>query len=143
MIELTWPRYLAALLRIRGLIAEGLPSEADDCNVMGAKHTECSWGLCNHTKEAWPDAEDHLWPDEFLDRGRVAPLYRATRQLCPFDRRDPESHPDHLLNGCFYKCMIFRNKQDPPMTREKALELYDTRIAWVRRMIDADADRNR
>jgi hypothetical protein len=42
------------------------------------------------------------------------------------DRRDGSDG----MNGCFYTCRVFKpKKDDPKMTRELALELYDRRIA--------------
>jgi hypothetical protein len=47
-------------------------------------------------------------------------------QKCPMDRR-PLKSPD--MNGCFYTCRIFNPAKDEPrMTKEAALTLYDARL---------------
>lgn len=132
-INLTDDRYLAALRRIRANIAARSPFTSDDDDTIGNKHTECSWGLCSHRKEDWPCMEDHLWPNQFREQGRVAPLYRKKHQLCPFDRRMTAGTVDDLAmsQGCIYTCRIFRPKKDPKMTRELALELYDQAIERI------------
>lgn len=134
-INLSDDRYLAALKRIRAHIAAGSSFTSDDDDTIGNKHTECSWGLCSDRKEDWPDSEDHLWPDQFVKQGRVAPLYRKKHQLCPFDRRMTASPGTvssiDMMQGCFYTCRIFRPKKDPRMTREQALALYDQAIERI------------
>ena len=100
-LELPWDRYLIALERLKKLIESGEPLVYWDCTAIGAKETHCSWGLGSSDAKMWPDPVDHLWPDEFLSRGRVAPLYRQEDQMCPFDRRT-EGSP----LGCFYRCRL-------------------------------------
>lgn len=119
-IHLSDDRYHAALVRQRDRIAEGIELEAIDSTTPGDKYTHASWGLCSRDAEAWPDREDHLWPDQF-DRGRVAPLYRERHQRCPMDTR-----PDGTL-GCFYDCRILKRKHATP-SREEAVALYDAQI---------------
>ncbi len=121
-IHLSDERYLAALKRMRDLIASGHRFTSHDDDSPGNKSMACSWGLCSDDKEAWPDATDHLWPDEFIARGRVAPLYRQKPHMCPFDTREK-----HTGNGCFYTCLHFKKGVRP--TKEQALELYDRMIS--------------
>jgi hypothetical protein len=124
-IYLSDERYLAALERIRALIASGtVPFSAYDDTTPGNKSTACSWGLCSDDKEAWPDADDHLWPDQFTKHDRVAPLYRRPHHRCPFDTRQNIGPSG---NGCFYTCIHFHNRVTP--TRAMALGLYDEQIA--------------
>jgi hypothetical protein len=124
-LYLSAARYRAALERIRGLIAAGGPLVAEDSTTVGDKYTRCSWGLCSHERAAWPDADDHLWPDLFLEHGRIAPRYRQPGQRCPMDRREA---PDGF-QGCFYTCRIFLpQKGEAPMSQEEALRLYDEQI---------------
>ena len=54
----------------------------------------------------WPDPEMHLWPDQFIERGRIAPLYRQRHHLCPLDMRD-----EGTGNGCFYTCLVFQARK--------------------------------
>ena len=116
-------RYLAALKRIRGLIADGERLVAEDSDVTGDKWTHCSWGLCSMDKKAWPAPEDHLWPDQFEKHGRVAPKYRNEPHKCPMDRRENAGG-----SGCFYDCRVFKRRKDPRVDRETALRLYDAEI---------------
>lgn len=119
-------QYLAALCRIRSQISLGLKLVFWDDETPGCKETHCSWGLCSKNKQQWPDAEDHIWPDQFRSQGRVAPLYTRNDQTCPFDMR---TRPNKSGDGCFWHCRIFQQKQEP--TREEALALYDAEIARV------------
>lgn len=140
-------RYLKALKRIRQQIAEGPELSYYDDTTIGNKDTSATWGLCSSFAEQWPDAEDHLWSDQFRDGGRVAPKYRVRGQSCPFD--DPEdgyARMDNLEDprGCFWRCRVFqaghRGFIGPP-SREEALELYDLAIERARtRMEVADED---
>lgn len=126
-LNLSDERYLAALKRIRALIANGINLVAEDSDVMGDKFTHCTWGLCSDRKSHWPDPEDHLWPDQFVEHGRVAPKYRDTdKQECPLC----VPHEGSGFKGCFYRCRVFQRKMKTP-TREQALRLYDEAIARV------------
>lgn len=125
-IYLPQERYVAALERQRSRIEAGLELAGDDDTTPGCKSTECTWGLCSDEIEAWPDAKDHLWPDDFIKYSRVAPLYREKNQLCPLDRR-PAGNTD--MNGCFYTCMFFKPKKGESLAKEHVLKLYDKRIA--------------
>jgi hypothetical protein len=126
MSDISMPddRYLAALKRQRQRIADGLEFVAIDSEQIGNKFTHASWGLCSEDKEAWPDAEDHLWPDQFRERGRVAPRYREENQPCPFQIAGTPM-------GCFYQCRIFTYGTIGHEDRAAALDLYDQRIAAV------------
>ena len=122
-------RYLAALNRQKTRIEGGLELVAWDDDTPGNKDIHCSWGLCSRDRAAWPDAQDHLFPDDFAQHGRVAPLYRNAPHRCPMDRR---TGPDVGGSGCFYDCRIFRaNNKRPAPTREEAIKLYDEAIAAV------------
>ena len=122
-ISLPNPRYLEALKRQRESIAAGLPFKAVNSEELGEKFVDCSWGLCSRAKEAWPEPNDHLWPDQFVERGRVAPLYLKGNQACPLSREIRSA-------GCFYTCMVFNpTKGAKKPTREEALALYDAKIA--------------
>jgi hypothetical protein len=133
-------RYLAALYRQRDRIIAGEAFVAEDCDVVGAKSTHASWGLCSKDRGAWPDAEDHLWPDQFEAHGRVAPKYRNEHQSCPMQKKGGGT-------GCFYSCRIFKTGEINAKTRQKAIELYEQRIAKARaaalatRTVDAPAGR--
>jgi hypothetical protein len=119
-------RYVAAVKRQRERIVKGLALHYFDDDTPGNKSTECTWGLCSGEVSAWPDAQDHLWPDKFTVHGRVAPLYLKPTQKCPMDRRPLK---DSDMNGCFYTCRIFNPaKSEPRVTREIAITLYDARL---------------
>lgn len=123
--RLSQERYLAALYRQRDRIIAGVPFEAVDSNVIGDKFTHASWGLCSRDAGAWPDAEDHLWPDQFEQQGRVAPKYRNEHQPCPMQRKQGP-------NGCFYSCRIFKGGEVTRNTPAKAIQLYEDAIAKAR-----------
>jgi hypothetical protein len=129
---LPWPRYQVALARLRRLIAEGLPLVYEDSTTLGDKYTHCAWGLCSDDVAAWPDAEDHVWPEQFLSRQRVAPKHRHGRQRCPWDQRPGGQDECGMQIGCFYHCRVFQ--QQPVPTVEEALCRYD------QAMVDAGID---
>lgn len=111
-------RYVAALKRQRARIAAGLPLSGFDSTDMGAKDTQCSWGLCTKDLEAWPGEEDHLFPKQLPDRS--SPKYRTEEQTCPL-----QTGGEPL--GCFYRCRYFQEGLREG-DRAAALELYDQRI---------------
>ena len=117
-------RFLAALKRIRADIAEGRELNAVDSDNPGDKYNDCSWGTCSRLPEHWPDAEDHLWPDQFVEHGRVAPKYHKDGQHCPMDADPPK---DGHAFGCFYRCRVFKRKHQTP-DRDEALRLFDAAI---------------
>lgn len=135
-LHLSDARFLAALRRIRSLIESGVSQEAVDSTAPGNKYTHCTWGLCSKKRDAWPDAEDHLWPDLFFKEGRFAPKYTSRRQSCPLREKAGS-------RGCFYDCAVFqaKNGQRPP-TREQALALYDAAIAKMEARLAAQ-DKNK
>lgn len=122
LVNLPKARHIIALKRIKGLIETGTPLTAYDDNTPGNKSMGCSWGLCSESVEAWPDAQDHIWPHDFENKLRVAPLH--SKRPCPLNAYvDPH-------RGCFYTCRVFnpaRGAQVP--TKDEALALYDTAIA--------------
>lgn len=131
-LELPHERYIVFLQRMVERLKAGLEFSYYNCDEIGAKENYCSWGKCSKDQEAWPDAEDHLWPDSFTERGRVAPKYNRLKNFCPFDRRvgDRFSGKPKVAgfpDGCFYRCMIFNPKGSRP-TREEAILLYEAQI---------------
>lgn len=119
-LKLSGRSYVAVLKRQRERIANWLDFSADDCKDWGNKSTSANWGLCSDQKEAWPHAEDHLWPEQFTNHGRVAPKYRRELQTCPMQTKGSST-------GCFYNCMIFKGAIKES-DRQKAVELYDAHI---------------
>lgn len=128
-IYLPKERYVAALKRIRGLIQRGEKLVAHDDTTPGDKSTSCSWGLCSEEKHAWPDVEDHLFPDDFTKYGRVAPKYIRNGHPCPIDSRTAKEHKTDL-NGCFHTCRVFQAKGKRP-SQEQVIEWYDLRISQL------------
>lgn len=124
-LYLPQPRYIAALKRQRDRIANGLPFQAFDSDEIGNKYTHAAWGLCSEDKEAWPDAQDHLWPEQFEQRGRVAPKYLRQNQPCPMQTKGGPS-------GCFYRCRIFKTREIGPKKRDEAVALYDAALNALR-----------
>jgi hypothetical protein len=127
-IEMTDEAYLKALLRLRERIEKCNLVYFDD-DTIGSKDTQCTWGLCCASKEQWPDPEDHLWPDQFIKEGRVAPKYRKPYQVCPMDTRPVPNREAPRRNGCFYTCLFFQKGANP--TCKDALELVDNIITRV------------
>lgn len=117
--HLTDERYFEALIRFRDQIQQGLKLEGWDSDIPGDKDTQCSWGLCSKDPMMWPDAEDHMWPDQFEKHGRSAPNYRTEDQFCPLSQ-------NKTTTGCFYDCRFFQGKTR--LTRDEALAKYNTRI---------------
>ena len=131
--HLSVERVIAALKRIKKAVHDTLKLDGDDCTMVGMKHTECSWGLCNDTPEMWPDAKDHLWPYEFLNTGRSAPLYHGAG-TCPMDKRrywNKQGKPNESVQGCFYSCRFFG--RGPKPKREEYLKMIGERIAELER----------
>jgi hypothetical protein len=124
-LHLTDDRYLAALYRQRDRIIAGAEFAAIDSTTPGDKFTEASWGLCTREPEAWPDRDDHLWPEQF-DEGRIAPKYRTENQPCPMQRKGGGT-------GCFYSCRIFKGSEITAAKRAEAIELYEAAIGAARK----------
>jgi hypothetical protein len=74
-----------------------------------------------------------MWPDQFLENGRVSPKYLEAfdgkPKRCPFDdeSKTSETMKDKSF-GCFYRCLIFQNKKENQPTRNQAIDLYDQMI---------------
>lgn len=127
--DMSASQYMASLRLLHKRIKEGLELVYWDCTIIGNKETCCSWGFCSTDPEQWPDKWIHTWPQEFTDRGRVAPKRREKWQKCPFDRCEGGRGIYTGGNwGCFWRCMFFRHGDDPIPTRERALALIDRRI---------------
>jgi hypothetical protein len=115
-------RYLAALKRIRDIIASGVDVKAENSNAMGDKYSSCTWGLCDDGKSHWPDAEDYLFSPG--NRPWVATKYFKNGQHCPMDSAPPE---DGHVEGCFWRCLVFNRGMKTP-DRSEALQLFDAAI---------------
>jgi hypothetical protein len=136
---LTDERYLEALKRIRALIASGNPLHGYDDTTVGAKNNECSWGFCQEHQAYWPDAEDHIWPDQFVEQGRVAPISKDKHHWCPLDSglfgQFAHGHNQSATYGCFYRCAFFQRKGRKRPDREQVLARYDKAIAAIEQRI--------
>ncbi len=115
-------RYQDALRRLAMRISAGEELRYEDSNETGNKHTICSWGLCSNDPEQWPDADDHIWPDQFTEEGRIAPRYLRPEQTCPMKGTGRKGH------GCFYSCKVF---QGNPPSRLEAMDLVDKHLEQV------------
>jgi len=113
-------RWQDALRRMLGRIKEGLRFEAWDSDEVGAKDTHCSWGMCSNDIEQWPEADDHIFPDDFEERQRVVP--RDAPGGCPLDRRTGTDEEDRW--GCFYHCRVFQGHIDEKFVGDVVL-LYN------------------
>lgn len=119
--KLTIEQYLEALKKVRNRIANGIPIGLYDCNVTGYKNTYCNWGMCTESADVWDKPELHIWPMDFKENGRVAPLDSPSR--CPLDYR-----PLEFGSGCFYKCWAFNPPKPMKLTQVGTLERYDYEI---------------
>ena len=113
-------RWQDSLRRMRERISKGLELSYYDDTTIGCKSTEASWGMCTRSLDQWPDENDHIYPEDFKERGRSAP--RRSPGACPMRKNGEDSRW-----GCFYQCRIF---QGPKPDRETALKLYDDTIAY-------------
>jgi len=68
--KLPIPRAILALYRLRQLV-DKIGLDGHDDVTPGCHHMTCSWGLCNDTREMWPDAQDHVFPYDFLNDGQI------------------------------------------------------------------------
>lgn len=118
--------------KIRAKIAAGSKLILDDSNVIGAKHTHASWGFCCDEADVYDQPLDHIWPAEFKEHGRVAPLSRPRGMACPF-RQAPEDG-----NGCFWSCKLFQS--DGRIKRKTALAHWDGWIADKERRASGPTD---
>jgi hypothetical protein len=126
---LTLQQFIQVLKTIRLQIAEGIPIGLDDSNDIGYKHTYCAWGICTNSIHVWHDPLMHIWPMDFIENRKVAPLHIPKGYKCPLDSREP-----NYQSGCFYKCLAF-NKHEK-LSRKKALQLYDNVIMKVEKAIN-------
>ncbi len=128
--EFTDADYIAALKRLRDIISNS-PLKAEDSNFPGNKYTECNWGLCSDEVKLWPEAKMHIWPYEFINHDRVAPIRNSSSvgQYCPQDIRAdmPEVPESDKGQGCFYYCRVFKRKLKTP-TREQSIAKIDELI---------------
>lgn len=120
---LTVEQYREVLLKLKELIEAEEPLVLEDSDEIGNKYTYSTWGMCTNSKEVYFDPHMHIFPQDFIDYGRVAPIDRPPGLPCPFDE------PRHRLAGdafehygCFYRCRIFKpHKGSGKITREEAL----------------------
>ena len=126
-LYLSRARHTVALMRMRSLIDNGEPLVAWDDTTPGAKQTHCSWGLCSIDAKAWPEPEDHLWPDQFRSHGRVATKY--LKHPCPMSKTGKTT-------GCFFDCSVFKAPKGKRPTREEAIARYDAAIAKAQQGAD-------
>lgn len=141
--------YLGILRSQRERIANGLAFDAWDCDDTGNKGMSCSWGMCSNDPAVFPEAKHHVWPLEFLEKGRQNNI--ALPNKCPLDprpdhgRRWREGDGHDQLQGCFWKCRVFQGRsgvhvKSPPLSRADVLALYDEKIAHVEAMVDVPYD---
>ena len=125
-IYLSDEAYLRALERIKKSIENDTILETDDSDIIGDKHTHCTWGLCSNLKEHWPDPNDYLWPDQ---PNRIAPKYRNKKQYCPLDAEKGKGKQ----GGCFWTCQIFKFKNK--LRKETVLKYYEEAIIRIKQRI--------
>lgn len=128
-------RYLAALIRMRDRISNGLKLEGVDSDTLGDKYTHCSWGMCSMDSAQWPHAADHTFPIDFIERGRVSTELQDY-QTCPLQVNS--ECPGAKSWGCFYECRFFQKKgrKRRRLNREHILRLYNRRISKVQKIVE-------
>lgn len=117
--ELPKDRLILALKRLRKRV-ETVDLSGYDDTTPGSKNNECTWGLCSDSEELWPDAQDHTFPHDFIDDGRMTQL--GYQGYCPMQREKGNG------SGCFWYCQFFQRKFTNP-TREKYLKMIADKIA--------------
>jgi hypothetical protein len=105
---LTVGQYREVLLKLKELIEAGEPLVLEDSDEIGNKYTYSTWGMCTNSKEVYFDPHMHIFPQDFIDDGRVAPIDRPSGLPCPFDEQSRRKAGDFEHYGCFYRCRIFR-----------------------------------
>ena len=122
-LEMPWRLYHKALEILYQRIKDGEELAYWDDTTIGNKSMHCSWGKCSQQPKQWPDPEMHLWPEQFIERGRVAPKYGQAGQWCPNDRRAFFESPDdrHRHSGCFYSCAFFSPDGRPQPTSDQVI----------------------
>lgn len=133
--HLTRAQIIAVLKNLRVIVAREELSGFDD-TTLGNKSTQCTWGLCNESKELYPAPEMHIWPFDFLLSGRVAPLRLPGPRFCPLDNR-----PSDYESGCFYCCAFFQIRKTcfEGLSRAGVLERIDIKIYELETRRDEDA----
>jgi hypothetical protein len=131
--KLTKDRLLVVLRRLRERVASVDLTGYDD-TTLGDKNTECAWGLCSDSPELWPDAKDHTFPYDFLNRGRVSSL--GYKGACPLQMEEGNG------SGCFYYCRFFQASQYrsvwPALDRDSMLERIDAKIRELEKNEESD-----
>ena len=137
-LYLTDKQYLDLLKRIRKDLDEIQVIYAEDCTMIGYKHTITNVGLCasEETDGGWSKAkyvtrETAMWPKEFDKIGEVryenpqmfTMKYTGVNHKCPLDARSNKGG-----DGCFYHCRAFKDKN---LTIAEVKRLYDEVIAKI------------
>ena len=124
-------RFLLALTRLRKYV-ETVKFIPDDSDIVGFKHTHCSWGLCCDIKAVYPDKQDYIWPEEKEIDGLLNVLPPGKKQLCPHDLRKKKD-----LNGCFFTCAYRKQLENnsTDVDRNEALNRIDNRIKEWRNVL--------
>jgi len=107
--ELPKERQILALMRLWKIV-EKRPLKGYDDTTVGAKNTECSWGMCQQNDWLWPDPQDYIWPHQ---KDRIAPLDGVR---CPLD-----TDHEKLEWGCFYRCRFFGSEKFGEPLRKEVL----------------------
>ncbi len=116
-IELPIARVIVAIKRLRQIVEDTELTGYDD-TAPGSKNNECTWGLCYDSPRLWPDARDHTFPYDFLNRDRMSPIYAGDH--CPMLFKKPQEG-----TGCFYTCRFFSGTKP---TREQYLADIDRKL---------------
>ena len=129
--NMTLEEFLGVLERILESIKSGAELTCVDSTTIGDKYTRCSWGTCSFDKDHFPYPELQLFPQDFVDEGRVAPLEEPEGAHCPLRQRKPGDSPSVCSSGCFYQCRVFQPDRVTP-SREEAIQIYEEAIRQLK-----------
>lgn len=124
--KLTIEQYRKVLINIRSTV-EADPLKACDDTTPGAKSTTVSWGLCSGMSEHYPDPRMHIFPKDFVDRGRVTELNPPEGQSCHLRKDAP-----HDGSGCFWHCRVFQAKGGENPERDQVIRWIDEKLEGLK-----------
>lgn len=125
-LHLTDIQYLSLMKRIRKSLDKIEKIDADDCTIIGMKHTIVNVGLC---AKGFTTRDTAMWPEDFDKIGKTkypypqqtSMKYREEKHRCPLDKRKI----GNFGWGCFYSCRAF---QDKNLILNEVKRLYDETI---------------
>lgn len=129
-LKLTNAQYLIAMQNLRAFVESGAQlSGFDDCTI-GAKDTQCTWGLCGDNVKVYPFSTMHIFSEQFPQR--LSPKHREQHHRCPFENPNGKDQ----TSGCFHRCRFFLEGQRP--NKAGWLQWFDEALALSRITLEKD-----